>query len=345
MELGARATPAVSRSGRLRSATSSTAQSPRPGRNPVATFGLTAILVTIAGVITTALTLSVRSIAGNTVVVQPGQAITSAQVGNFLATFIPVFFVTLALSFLIENVLTGMLTAVIGRGVLGRKIGIGEAWQAGRIGPVLAAALLVVAIAIGVAIPPVAIVIGLAIANLGPAAALVGVLGGLALFVAEILLAVRLSLTVPSVVLEKLGPWTAVQRSWRLTTRSFWRMLGILLLTALIVFIAAFVVQIPFGFLAGLAGRNAGTFGTAAASTGVAAVIISAIGSIVGSTVTRPISAGVTVLLYVDLRMRREGLDLVLRNAAQTQQLTGDEFAGVWQPPAPGPQPPPSTAW
>ena len=97
------------------------------------------------------------------------------------------FLPTLVLSCLIENVLTGMLTAVIGRGALGRKISIGEAWQVGRIGPVLAAALLVVAIAIGVAIPPVLIVVLLAAANLGPAAALVGVLGGIALFVAEIL--------------------------------------------------------------------------------------------------------------------------------------------------------------
>jgi hypothetical protein len=311
-------------------------------RNPVATFGLTAILVTISGVISTGITLTVRATAG-TVVIQPGQTLTSAQVSNFLSTFIPVLAVTLVLSFLIENVLTGMLTAVIGRGVLGRKVSIGEAWQVGRIGPVVAATLLVIVIAIGLPVPVVLIVIALALAHLGPLAALVGVVGGIATLIAEILLGIRLALTVPAVVLEKLGPWTAVKRSWRLTAGSFWRMLGILLLTAIIVGIAAFVVQIPFSLLGTAAGGGGGVFGTAA-SAGTAAVIITAIGSILGSTVTRPISAGVTVLLYVDLRMRREGLDLVLRNAVQTQQLTGDEFAGVWQPPASGQQPPP-TAW
>ncbi len=314
-------------------------------RNPVATFGLTAILVTISGVISTVIALAVRSAAGTTVIVQPGQTITSAQVSHFFAVFIPVFSVTFVLAFLIENVLTGMLTAVIGRGVLGRKISIGEAWQVGRIGPVLAAALLLIAIPIGVAAPLVVVVILLAVAHLGPAAALIGVLGGIVLFVFEILLVIRLSLTVPAVVLEKLGPWTAVKRSWRLTKGSFWRLFGILLLTGIIVGIAALVVQIPFNFLASAAGGGSGPFGTTTAATGVAAVIISAFGGIVASTITRPISAGVTVLLYVDLRMRREGLDLVLRNAAQTQQLTGDEFAGVWQPPAPGQQPPPTTAW
>jgi hypothetical protein len=49
--------------------------------------------------------------------------------------------------------------------------------------------------------------------------------------------------------------------------------------------------------------------------------------------VARPISAGVAVLLYVDLRMRREGLDLVLQTAAGSGAApTGDEFASLWRP-------------
>jgi len=66
--------------------------------------------------------------------------------------------------------------------------------------------------------------------------------------------------------------------------------------------------------------------------------------------VARPISAGVAVLLYVDLRMRREGLDLVLQTAASGGDTsTGDEFASLWRPgasaapaaaaPQPGPGP------
>jgi hypothetical protein len=44
--------------------------------------------------------------------------------------------------------------------------------------------------------------------------------------------------------------------------------------------------------------------------------------------------------------MRREGLDLVLRNAAQNQHLTGDEFATLWRPPAQGQGPATApTAW
>jgi hypothetical protein len=94
------------------------------------------------------------------------------------------------------------------------------------------------------------------------------------------------------------------------------------------------VLAIPFSLLgAAVGGGSGGLFG-AAGTTSVASLIIGAIGSILAATVTRPISAGVNVLLYVDLRMRREGLDLTLRDAAQSQTLTGDEFAAVWQPPA-----------
>jgi len=72
--------------------------------------------------------------------------------------------------------------------------------------------------------------------------------------------------------------------------------------------------------------------------------------------VTRPITAGVTVLLYVDMRMRKEGLDLALRTASGSGQPgagqpglvlpgsggpLGDDFATVWRPPSAGPVPAP----
>lgn len=39
----------------------------------------------------------------------------------------------------------------------------------------------------------------------------------------------------------------------------------------------------------------------------------------IGSMITFPITAGVTVLLYIDQRIRREALDLELARAAGTQ--------------------------
>jgi hypothetical protein len=152
---------------------------------------------------------------------------------------------------------------------------------------------------------------------------------------------IRLSVTLPAVVLERISPIPAIKRSWQLTYGSFWRLFGILALTWIIVTVASEVMTIPFNVVGALIGG--GSASPFAAGTSVAALIVGAIGTILAATVTRPISAGVNVLLYLDLRMRREGLDLALREAAQNQSLTGDEFAGVWRPPAAAPGSP--SAW
>jgi hypothetical protein len=67
----------------------------------------------------------------------------------------------------------------------------------------------------------------------------------------------------------------------------------------------------------------------------VASLLIGAVGGIVAGAITQPISAGVTVLLYVDLRMRREGLDLALQTATSDGQAPADDFATVWRPAGP----------
>ncbi len=46
-------------------------------------------------------------------------------------------------------------------------------------------------------------------------------------------------------------------------------------------------------------------------------LVITGISSIVAATIVYPFWAGVTSLLYIDLRMRREGLDVELARAAR----------------------------
>jgi len=306
-------------------------------RNPAATFGLAAIVATISGVATTVVqAIYDKRISADQSILRSSQTLPSQQVshalGSLFASFVTVLLVVVVLSLVLNAALTGMLSAVIGRGVLGRTTGLRAAWRAGRIGSVLGAALLLMLFAIGVAMPLIVVVVLLAALNLAPVAALLTVLGSIGALVFEILLAVRLSLTLPAVVLERLSPGVAIKRSWQLTRGSFWRMFGILLLTLLIVIVATYVLVIPFEILGGVAGGGFGMFGAPTASG--TALIIAAVGSILAATVTWPVFVGVNVLLYVDLRIRREGLDLALRNAAQSQLLTGDEFAAVWQPPA-----------
>src|SRR5690348_2390531 len=114
--------------------------------------------------------------------------------------------------------------------------------------------------------------------------------------------------------LEKATVTTAMRRSWRLTGRSFWRVLGILLLTGIIVSIGQAAISFPLSALSSLPGagqdnpyENLGTVFTQLLITGV--------GSIVAGAVFYPFSAASSALLYIDLRMRREGLDVRLAQA------------------------------
>lgn len=319
-------------------------------RNPAATLGVAAIVLTGYAVISTTITLVVGALFGSVSLPSGGQTLTSGQATSlghrFLSIGVPLLVAALILGFLFENILTGLLTSVIGRGVLGRKVSIGGAWPLGRLPALLGASGLIAAIIVGLWVPLVVIVVLLAVAHLGIAAALVGVFGFLAALAVSVWLSVMLSLSAPAVVLEGLGPVAALKRSWRLASRSFWRLLGIYLLTGIVVLVASFILELPFGIARAIAGGAASGLAGLAAGGAVVAVIIGAVGSIVAGAITRPISAGVTVLLYLDMRMRKEGLDLVLQNAAQGQQMTGDEFATVWRPPGPGQEPTAApTAW
>jgi len=96
---------------------------------------------------------------------------------------------------------------------------------------------------------------------------------------------------------------------------SWWRVLGILLLATVLTFVISSIIATPFAVVAG---GGASLFSTTASTTGpgLAALFLATVGQIVGYTITYPFSAGVSVLLYVDQRMRREGLDLDLARAA-----------------------------
>ena len=311
-------------------------------RNPAATFGLAAIAMTLYGVISAIVDqldrATLSSFQHTLNADQNTGQLTQSQVNHLLGTFfaalLPAIGVAVVLSLVLNAALSGMLSAVIGRAMLGRKVTLADARHQGRVGVVIGTTLLLLLLGICVPLPVAAAVVVLALLHAAPAAVALGVIGGIASIVFEILLLVRLSLALPAAVLERLSPAAAIRRSWQLSHGSFWRLFGILLLTAVIVGIAAAVLSIPFELLGLAAGGSFSTFTTASSS--VVAVIISTIGSIAAATITRPVSAGVTVLLYADLRMRREGLDLRLRSAAQQQALTGEEFAAVWLPPTPG---------
>ncbi|MBO0830432.1 MAG: glycerophosphoryl diester phosphodiesterase membrane domain-containing protein [Actinobacteria bacterium] len=315
-------------------------------RNAAATYGLTAIIMTGYGIASALLQrVYYDHLVALQQIFQPGAQPTQQQVrdavGTALGVFLPAVLGVFLLGLLVDFVLTGLLSAVIGRGILGNNVSMGQALRAGRPVAVAGASVLVILLWIAAPVLVVALAVALVLAHVTPLAVLIGVIGGFGVLIYWALLRARLSVALPAVVLERVSPAQAIRRSWALSRGSFWRLFGILLLTAIVVGIAGSVLNLGFGYLESLVGGSGGLFG-ASVSPSVAALIISIVASVVIATIFRPFSAGVTVLLYADLRMRREGLDLTLRDASQNQALTGDEFAAVWQPEAPRPTPSPS---
>ncbi len=124
--------------------------------------------------------------------------------------------------------------------------------------------------------------------------ALAAILTGLAAFVGFLLLVipgfivlVHLIVTIPAVVVERRRGGEALSRSWALVRGHGWRVFGTILVGLLLVGIAQGIVAGPVqgGWLA----------------EGLAAAV--------ASVITLPYTTALTVLIYLDLRTRKEALD------------------------------------
>jgi hypothetical protein len=220
-----------------------------------------------------------------------------------------VAFLAAPIVLLFFGVQLGGLVSAMGRNLLGHRVTIREALRRSRPGWVILAAL-------ALAVPFIA---GWSI--------LVGTLKGWGAALALLLtawLAVMVSLTIPVVVLERRNPFAAIGRSWRLIFGSYWRVFGIYVLMYVIMWALSFVVSLPLDVITGLADSIGARDGRVTITLTLA---ILAIGEIVIASLALTIETGVVVLVYADMRMRKEGMDLVLQQAAMSYQLTGEEFA------------------
>jgi hypothetical protein len=104
--------------------------------------------------------------------------------------------------------------------------------------------------------------------------------------------------TVPALMIEGLGPFAAMGRSWRMGARRFWAMLGVSMLSGLVALLVGFafsllaLIPVAFSLLSNLSWLFAG------------------VAAQVNDLVTIPIAAATAAFAYLDLRIRTEGLDL-----------------------------------
>ncbi len=309
-------------------------------QNPAATLGLATIVMTIYTVLLNFSALLIRHYEGIVTLPPRGSQLSSTQTQNLvnhgLAVAGPQAGAEAALAILANLILTGLLTVVIGRAALGRQISMGEAWRAGwpRLLAIVGTWLLSALLAVSPWVVAIIVVIAVASAGLGGAGVAIAVLVFIAAVIVSAIIAIRVSLATVAVVLEKASPTMGIRRSWRLVKGTFWRVFGILLLGWLITEGSSIALSLVFSNLAKAAGGAGSFFGLFGAST-PAGLFIVAVGVIVTGAIVYPVTAGISVGLYLDLRMRKEGLDLALQAATQNEQLADADLATVWRPPGP----------
>jgi hypothetical protein len=119
----------------------------------------------------------------------------------------------------------------------------------------------------------------------------------------------------------RVGVWGALRRSWQLVKGKFWRVFGILLFGGLVVNIIGYALQ--FGVSALIV--TVGSWADLSDSTGAVVVtIVLAVAAGIATLMTLIASlafmSAVQALIYLDLRVRREGLDLWMRPALRFEE-------------------------
>jgi hypothetical protein len=127
-------------------------------------------------------------------------------------------------------------------------------------------------------------------------------IGMLAAIVVTSWLSLRYAVIVPALVLEQISAAEAIRRSVYLTKGYLGRVTLLLLCVLVLTYVSVLIFQMPFTVAAVVAGPES----TAA----MWFTIVGTISSSIGSTLTAPVMIIGFAVLYYDLRIRKEALDL-----------------------------------
>ena len=277
-------------------------------------------------------------------------------IAGFVATI-----VTLALAIIVQ----GVVVADAAHAVVAERLPLGRLWRrvrpaAGRLIGYGLLVTLAMLIAIGLL---VAAVIGLTALS-APAGIAVAVLLVIAVIPVSLWLTTKLMLVPAVLVIERAGIRRAISRSWTLIRGRFWVGLGVSVVISMGFGALAQVVSIP----SSLASMGVTTIVSPTGEDDVSAIVAFLIGAVVTQLlifllqcISIIVLSTASGLVYIDCRMRREGLDLDLlayvdqRDAGASDlpdpyvQHIGRPLATRWSAPAAWSPPqtwsPPSATW
>lgn len=287
--------------------------------NPKVVLGVTTALATIAAVIHAFLEMYVR----DAFAVQLHQIFGSTPEGANSRDLLVTLTISPLTIGLVTVILSGVVVIAVSRSIIGHRISVGETWKMvlPRVPSLIGVSLLttlITALPMGAAF---LIVLSMVEERMSGGRIVLIVVVAITLlflvFIASIYLTIKLLFGAAVVALEKLGPVAAIKRSWKLTKGAFWRLTGHYLLIYLIVQTLASVLMTPLMILMML-NMNFDSDAVAVLPAWFTPVTVG-----ISAVITVLFMSSLFTLLYTDIRMRREGLDITLMRAA------GEHAAGT----------------
>lgn len=266
-------------------------------RHPLLVLGIGAVMA----VITAAITFVVQKYVlgdlesfASTVELGPAatdEELRNAVFGTFGDAVLALVSTTLV-STLLLTVTTGLMAAVMGRAALGREVTFAVAWRDVQ--------------------PRLLPLLGVAFAY-----SLLTTVGLMLCIIPGVVAWVFWALAAPALVLERGTFRQAFSRSVKLVGGAFWRVLGVLLLARIIESFFESIISLPFTLGSGVFTQMLNPAKVTVPSTGD--LLLASAGQIIAGTIAIPFVTLVTVIVYLDQRMRREGMDIELARAAGVQ--------------------------
>jgi MFS family permease len=201
------------------------------------------------------------------------------------------------ISIVVSIIQAGALIEAVGQRYLGRTVTVREAYERGlRALPRLVLGGLVVVAAFAALFG--VLIAALAVLNSSALVAIAVVIGLIGFIFVLPWAFLSLAVVGPAIVLEGLGPIAAIRRSFHLMDRSRMRTLGLYVLMGLI----SSILGLVFGVI----------FLASFVSEPTIRTVLQTIANVASAAVSGPLVYGAIVVLYYDLRVRKEAFDLQL---------------------------------
>ena len=281
--------------------------------NPKATVG-SAVLVAAAAMALPLLVTAVFTWSVDLRLDQSGSELETADLVGLIGS-VGAFALAAVLQYVGTILVTGMIAHVTAAAAVGRRLSLSEAWQAtqGKRWRLIGASLLLTLGAMAlVAVYVGAWILVVIVADSTAPVVIWGLLTVPAFICLFVWLWIRVSyLPVPALMLEDVGVFGAIGRSFRLSHRQFWRIFGIALLTGLITGVASQVLGTPLGLVGGVVITDLGPQYEL-----LGLVVIQAVTTVLTAAFVAPFTGAVTSLQYLDQRIRKEAYDVELMTQA-----------------------------